>query len=189
MKRRELMMAGLGLVGAAATALAVGEDQAAGEKAVKLVDSDVNPETVAGIKAVLMEHDRAFTSNDLDGVLSTYHKGPHTVLMGTGPGEMWAGLEEIGEAYKHFFADFDKGTQDFKYHYLNAATLGDVAWMTVMGDVSAAKGEKKIAFAMNASVVFAKDAGKWQVRQFHFSNLTGPEKPAEKELPAAKEAK
>jgi uncharacterized protein (TIGR02246 family) len=176
MERRTLVMSGLSLLGTAAVALAAEHKEEGGKKPEKVVEPNVNPETRAEIKAVLEKHDKAFSAQDLEGVLATYHQGPYTVLMGTGPGEMWAGLEEIGDAYKHFFADFDKGAQAFRYEYVNAQTRGDVAWMSVMGEVTGNKGGKEMKFAINISGVLLKDQGQWKFSHLHFSNLTGPEK-------------
>src|SRR6187401_630983 len=66
------------------------------------------------IKAVLKAHDDAMTSHNLEGVLAVLT--PKAVIIGTGPGEIWSTPEEIKDAYTHFFADYDKGQQDFTYH-------------------------------------------------------------------------
>lgn len=174
MERRQLVMSGLGLLGAAA-ALAAEEKEKAQPGAVKTVEA--SPEAIQGVKAALEQHDKAFTNHDLEGVLAAYQTGPHAVLMGTGPGEMWAGKEEIGDAYKHFFADFDKGAQDFKYAFVNAEARGDVAWLSAMGDVVCRKEGKEKKFALNVSCVLVKDQDAWKISLLHFSNLTGPEKP------------
>lgn len=177
MERRELVLTGLGVLGTAAVALAAEEKQEGGKAPVKVVDPGANPEALKEIRALLNQHDKAFAAHDLEGVLATYHPGPHTVLMGTGPGEMWAGQEEIADAYKHFFADFDKGAQDFKYDYVNGQVHGDVAWMSVMGGVAGSKGATQLVFPINVSSVLIKDQGQWKFSLLHFSNLTGPEKP------------
>ena len=168
MERRQVVVSGLGLLGVAAAGLAA--------EPIRNVSPNVSPEIVAEIKATLEQHDKAFAVHDLEGVMSTYRKSPQTVLMGTGPGEIWSGLEEIADAYKHFFADFDKGAQQFKYSYVSGAGLGDAAWLSVLGSIAAGKGEVKREFGINISSVLVKDAGKWRFAQLHFSNLTGPEK-------------
>ena len=72
-----------------------------------------NPE-LEKIRALLKAHDDAMTSHDLEGVLATL--APKAVIIGTGPGEVWSGPEEIKDAYEHFFQGYDKGQQDFTYH-------------------------------------------------------------------------
>src|SRR4051794_37076290 len=72
-----------------------------------------NPE-LEKIRAVLKAHDDAMTNHNLEGVLAVL--SPKAVIMGTGPGEVWSGAEEIKDAYKHFFEGFDKGEQDFTYY-------------------------------------------------------------------------
>ena len=42
--------------------------------------------------------------------------------MGSGPGEMWVGPEEIKDAYEHFFQGYDKGQQEFEYKFKHANT-------------------------------------------------------------------
>ena len=38
-------------------------------------------------------------------------------IMGTGPGEISVGPEDIKVAYEHFFEGFDKGEQNFEYQF------------------------------------------------------------------------
>jgi uncharacterized protein (TIGR02246 family) len=127
------------------------------------------------IKALLDQHDKAFTAHDIKGVLATYAPGKRTVLMGTGPGEHWAGEEEIKDAYEHFFQDFDPGKQDFKYDWRRGGIQGDAAWLLATGLISMEKGDAKMEFVMNISATMIKHDGKWRFVSVHFSNLTGPD--------------
>ena len=122
------------------------------------------------IKAVLKAHDDATTRQDLDGVLATM--APKAVIMGSGPGEIWSGPDEIKDAYTHFFADFDKGQQDFTYDVRFSGLSPDMGWLMASGEVKAKKDGKDFAFPLNVSITVAKADGKWQIVAMHFSTLT-----------------
>ena len=55
------------------------------------------------------------TNHDLKGVLA--NMTPKAAIMGTGPGEIWSGPDEIKAAYEHFFQNFDKGHHKFDYQF------------------------------------------------------------------------
>jgi uncharacterized protein (TIGR02246 family) len=122
------------------------------------------------IKAVLKAHDDATTHQNLEGVLATM--SPKAVIMGSGPGEIWSGPEEIKDAYTHFFEDFDKGHQDFTYHVRFGGLTSDMGWLMTSGEVKAKKDGKDFAFPLNVSITVAKTDGKWQIAAMHFSTLT-----------------
>jgi uncharacterized protein (TIGR02246 family) len=129
-----------------------------------------NPE-LEKIRAVLKAHDDAMTGHDLKGVLATL--APNAVIVGTGPGEVWSTPEEIKDAYEHFFTGFDKGQQDFTYHFKRGGLGSDMGWIMVSGEVKGKKDGKDFAFPMNISLTAAKADGKWRIAGMHFSTLTG----------------
>ncbi len=160
--RREAALAvALGAIAATTPALAQG--QAPG------------PE-VEALKALLDAHDKAFTAQDVKGVLALF--APNATVLGTGPGEIWGGHEEIAVAYGHFFEDFDPGQQKIEGLWRDAHVLGDMAWLMAVTKVTMTKGARTVEVGINLSVTFEKSAGKWLIRAMHFSNLTGgaPEK-------------
>ena len=65
---------------------------------------EANPE-LDQIRALLRAHDEAFTAHDMNGVLACFTE--KAAVMGSGPGEIWSGPEEIKVAYEHFFEGFD----------------------------------------------------------------------------------
>ena len=67
------------------------------------------------IRVLLKAHDEAFTNQDLNGVLACFTE--KAAIMGSGPGEIWSGPDEIKVAYEHFFEGFDKGEQKFEYQF------------------------------------------------------------------------
>ncbi len=126
---------------------------------------------VDDIKAILEAHDDAMTQQNLEGILAVM--APKAVIMGSGPGEIWSGPDEIKDAYTHFFADFDKGEQDFSYNHKFAGLSSEMGWIMASGEVKGKKDAKEFAFPLNISLTVAKATGKWQIVALHFSTLTG----------------
>jgi uncharacterized protein (TIGR02246 family) len=163
MNRRDSIIAGLaGITAVGALAPSV---QAQGPKAE-------NPE-LEEIRALLKAHDDAMTNHDLKGVLATMTE--KTAIMGTGPGEIWSGPEEIKVAYEHFFEGFDKGEEDFQYQFKTGGLGSDMGWLMALGNVKGKKDGKAFEFPLNVSLTVAKADGKWRIASMHFSNLTGGE--------------
>ena len=75
---------------------------------------EANPE-VEKIRALLKAHDEAMTNHDLKGVMATLTE--KAAIMGTGPGEVWIGPDELKVAYEHFFEGFDKEEQEIEYQF------------------------------------------------------------------------
>jgi uncharacterized protein (TIGR02246 family) len=129
-----------------------------------------NPE-VEPIRALLRAHDEAFTDQDINGVLACFTTT--AAIMGSGPGEIWSGPDEIKVAYEHFFQGFDKGQQKFEYQFRIGGLTSDMGWMMTSGNVTGKKDEKEFSFPVNISLTVAKDSGQWLVAAMHFSTLTG----------------
>jgi ketosteroid isomerase-like protein len=131
------------------------------------------PNPITEIVSLLQKHDQALNQKDLDALMSLYSTDDTTVLMGAGPGEKWVGKGEIGDAYKHFFQDFDKGSLTRDCFWKTSASNGDVAWLSAickMGD--SLKGRKR-EYGLNISAVFERQGGAWLIRSMGFSNPTG----------------
>jgi uncharacterized protein (TIGR02246 family) len=128
-----------------------------------------NPE-LEKVRAVLKAHDEAMTSHNLEGVLAVM--APKAVIMGTGPGEIWSGPEEIKEAYKNFFGDFDKGHQEFNYYVRFGELSPGMGWLIASGEVKGKKNGKEFAFPLNVSLTASKAGGDWKIASMHFSTLT-----------------
>ena len=109
MNRRKSLITGL--AGVTAVAALGSSAKAAEAKAAPAAD---NPE-IEGVRALLTAHDEAMTNHDMKGVLATF--SPKAVIIGSGPGELWSGADEIEGAYENFFKSFDKKTQNFHYNY------------------------------------------------------------------------
>jgi ketosteroid isomerase-like protein len=130
-----------------------------------------NPE-LESVKALLKAHDDAMTSQDLPGVLATMAE--KASVMGTGPGEIWNGSDEIKTAYEHFFKGFDKGHQEMEYQFRIGGLGTDMGWLMASGNCKGTKDGKKFEFPLNLSLTVAKAGGEWKVASMHFSTFTGP---------------
>jgi len=161
MNRREAIIAGMSGI-AAAVAVAPTEDAQASQAA--------NPE-LEQIRALLQAHDEAFTNKDLKGVMACLTE--KASIMGTGPGEIWSGPDEIKVAYEHFFEGFDKGEQKFEYQFRIGGITSEMGWLMTAGNVMGKKDGKEFAFPVNLSLTVTKKGGKWPIAAMHFSTLTG----------------
>jgi ketosteroid isomerase-like protein len=125
----------------------------------------------ADVKALVMEHNKAFNAQDLKGVMETYAPGPNVVLMGTGPGEIYVGEEAIGGAYNQFFNRFDANTLNFKYDWILAASRDNFAWFAATINMEGMVKNEKRERAFNMSGALERIKGKWRIVSMHFSRL------------------
>lgn len=139
-------------------------------RAVRAAEQTTEDAATAEVRALLQAHDKALTAHDLDGLLKTF--SPKAAVVGTGPGELWVGPDEISFAYKHFFEGFDAGKQSFQYLWWQGHVSGDTAWLTTVGRVSMTRAGQAHEFGLNISLVAEKTGGRWSISSLHFSNLT-----------------
>lgn len=163
MNRRDAMIAGLAGISAVAT---LSQKAQAAEKKAD------NPE-LEKAKAVFKAHDAAMANHDLNGVMATLAE--NATIMGTGPGEIWSGPEELKTAYEHFFEGFDKGQQEMEFQFKIGKLGRDMGWLMTSGNVKGKKDGKDFERPLNLSVTVAKVGGQWKIAAMHFSTLTGPE--------------
>jgi uncharacterized protein (TIGR02246 family) len=161
MNRREAIIAGVAGI-TAAVAVAPAANAQASEGA--------NPD-LDQIRTLLRAHDEAFTNHDLNGIMACLTE--KATIMGTGPGEVWSGPDEIKVAYEHFFEGFDKGEQKFEYQFKIGGVTSEMGWLMTAGNVNGKKDGKEFAFPLNVSLTVAKKDGKWLIAAMHFSTLTG----------------
>ena len=162
MNRKEAIITGVAGI-AATVAIAHKADAAESEQP--------NPD-LDQVRALLRAHDEAFTSQDMDGVIACFTE--KAAIMGSGPGEIWSGPDEIKVAYEHFFKGFDKGEQKFDYQFWIGGLSPEMGWLMTAGNVNGKKGAKKFAFPLNISLTVSKKEDKWLIAAMHFSTLTGP---------------
>ena len=161
MKRREAIIAGM--VGIAATVAVTGTADAD-------TSQETNPE-LDQVRALLRAHDEALTGQDLNRVMACFTE--KAAIMGSGPGEIWSGPDEIKVAYQHFFEGFDKGEQKFEYQFRIGGLTSEMGWMMTAGNVYGKKGGQESDFPLNVSLTVTKNEGKWLIAAMHFSTLTG----------------
>jgi uncharacterized protein (TIGR02246 family) len=162
MNRRDVVIGGVaGIAAAVAVPIVAKAEEATTE------DSELDP-----IRALLDAYDAAFSNHDLDGVLASF--SAKAAIMGTGPGEIWSGPDEIRAAHQRFFDGFDYGAQSFQYEFSIGQVKPDEgwAWMMTSGNVEGKKGGEDFAFPVNISITASKDGGKWLITTLHFSTFT-----------------
>src|SRR5215471_16006477 len=98
MNRKEAIM-GIATIAAAAAVPSIASAQKPEAEA-----EAQNPE-LEPIRALLKAYDTAFTNHDLNGVMATMSE--KAAMMGSGPGEIWSGADEIKAAHQKLFEGFD----------------------------------------------------------------------------------
>ena len=164
MNRKEAIMGIATIAAAVAVPSVVSAQKPEGEAEAE------NPE-LEPIRALLKAYDTAFTNHDLNGVMATMSE--KAAMMGTCPGEIWSGADEIKAAHKHLFEGFDAGKQSFDYEFDIGQVSSDTGWMLTSGNVTGTKEGKEFTFPVNISLTATKQGGKWLIAAMHFSTLTG----------------
>jgi ketosteroid isomerase-like protein len=128
------------------------------------------------LKALFDQHNKAFSAQDVDAVMTLYSAEPKTILMGTGEGELYIGQEGIRGAYNSFCAGFEKGTLQISYSGLTAACKGDTGFFMAMTRAEARNqaGETH-EFGINWSGVVMREGDAWKLRAVHFSQQAIPQ--------------
>ena len=161
MNRKEAIM-GIATIAAAAAIPSVASAQ-------KPETEAENPE-LEPIRALLKAYDTAFTNHDLNGVMATL--SDKAAIMGSGPGEIWSGPDEIKAAHQKLFEGFDAKQQGFDYEFNIGQVMSDAAWMLTSGNVTGTKGGQEFTFPVNISLTATKEGGKWLIAAMHFSTVT-----------------
>jgi ketosteroid isomerase-like protein len=168
--RRSSILAGL----AGITALAA--NASAAEEKGKKEGKEENPEREK-IHALLKAHDEAVRNQDVSAILALMAE--KSAVMGTGPGEIWSGPEELKGAYEHFFQGFDKGEQKYEYDYKLGNVGTDMGWFMTSGNIKGKKDGKEFEFPINISLTVSKAGGKWLIAALHFSTFATNETESE----------
>lgn len=134
---------------------------------------------VGQVTALLEQHDAALSAHDIKGIMQTYVAGPEIFLMGTGPGEIYRGLEGVAGAYSQFFTKYEMGSMGFSYDWVSAGSKGDVAWFAAEGKIKATIKDQTREIGFNLSGTLQKQKGKWRFVAMHFSRLGVAAEPEE----------
>ncbi len=150
----------------AATTVAAAGSATATPSPASAETADLNPE-LAPLRDLIDAHDTAFANHDVDGILAVF--APKAALMGTGPGEIWSGPDEIKAAHEYLFDTFDVGEQHYEYEFEVGAIGPDMAWLMTSGNVNGKKDGTDFTFPLNLSITATKENGKWLIAGMHFS--------------------
>src|SRR5215470_11968152 len=161
MNRKEALL-GIATIAAAAAVPSISRAQTPEARAE-------NPE-LGPIRDLLKAYDTAFTNHDLNGVMATF--SDKAAIMGSGPGEIWSGADEIKAAHQKLFEGFDAREQSFDYEFNIGRVMSDAAWMLTSGNVSGKRGGQDFTFPVNISLFATKQGGKWLIAAMHFSTVT-----------------
>ena len=165
MNRKEALL-GIATIAAAAAAPSIASAQTPEAEGGAGAE---NPE-LEPIRALLRAYDTAFTNHDLSGVTATL--SDKAAIMGSGPGEIWSGADEIKAAHQKLFEGFDDKQQSFDYEFNIGQVMSDAAWMLTSGNVNGTKGGQEFTFPVNISLTATKQGGKWFIAAMHFSTVT-----------------
>src|SRR5499427_3441785 len=164
MNRKEAIL-GLATIAAATAVPSVANAQKAETETAEPQSPELEP-----IRALLKAYDTAFTNQDLSGVMATL--SDKAAIMGSGPGEIWSGADEIKAAHQKLFEGFDARQQGFDYEFNIGQVMSDSGWMLTSGNVTGTKGGEEFTFPVNISLTATKQGGKWLIAAMHFSIVT-----------------
>jgi len=137
-----------------------------------------DPQAEAGIKKLIDSYQAAMEKQDLAGIMKCYADGPDTVVMGTGPGELYVGKESIENAYRGFFSNYVN--EKDKITWMKNGINGNAAWIVGTSLITQTQKKGTNEFEMNWSAVLEKQGDQWKIVALHFSHLTSPAEPAPK---------
>jgi len=135
-----------------------------------------DPKAEAGIKKLIESYQAAMEKQDLAAVMKLFADGADTVVMGTGPGELYVGKESIENAYRGFFSNYVN--EKDKITWMKSGINGNAAWIMGTSLVTQTQKKGKNEFEMNWSAVLEKHGDQWKIVALHFSHLTSPVEPA-----------
>lgn len=128
--------------------------------------------TREGVLATLRNYIRSFEAKDIDGVMAAFADSPDTVLMGTGPDEVWIGKDDIRTAHNAFMDNFEEESSE--QTIISVGADGRVAWLTGYSLVKRMESASSSTFQVNISMVLEQIENTWYIKAMHFSILTGP---------------
>jgi uncharacterized protein (TIGR02246 family) len=133
---------------------------------------ELGGETREGVLTTLKSYIKAYESKDMEGVMAAFADSPNTVMMGTGPDEVWVGKDDIRRAHNAFMANSDQETSEQEIISVGAGE--GFAWLTGAIAVTRKSGEDRETFQLNLSMVLEQDENTWYIKAMHFSKLTSP---------------
>ena len=151
--------------------LAYAQDSEVKKEATSLEEE--GGDALAGVRSILQGYITAFQAKDIDGVMAVFADAPNTVMMGTGPDEIWLGKEAIRFAHLAFMDTPEKEASKERT-LVSAGASDNMAWAMGFIDVTQNLKDGENNFQVNLSMVLEKIEDQWLICSMHFSNMTGP---------------
>jgi ketosteroid isomerase-like protein len=130
-----------------------------------------NAKLYSQVTELLEQHDKAFSAQDLKGVMKTYLAGRAILLMGNGPNEVYHGAEAVEGAYRQLFVGFEKGSLVFNYDRLFVGSTGRMAWFAAAGTIRHKVNDEVRGTGFSVSGALLKQKGAWRFIYMQFSRL------------------
>ena len=140
-----------------------------------------DPKVIEELKELLAKHDKALNDKNLDAVISTFSTDPSTVVLGTGEGERYQGVESIKQAYTEIFKDYDAGTLNTACESKTGGVDqgGSMAWLAAVCKARDSMKSVKRDYTLNVSAAVVKQDNGWHFVLLHMSNTpNGPPPPS-----------
>lgn len=130
-----------------------------------------DPRLVEEVKTVLQKHDQALRDQNIDALMATFAIDPRTVVLGTGKGERYVGLQSIKEEYTERFKNYDPNTLvtncDWKTGGVDFA--GTTAWVAATCPANDSLKNVKREYLLNVSAALRRDEHDWHFIMLHVS--------------------
>ncbi len=137
---------------------------------------NATPEIRAAVLAQLGAFQDGYTKRDtghVDAFMSRLFSREHPLVLGTMPGEIYAGYERASEVVRTDWESW--GDCRFRLDQTQVSTAGDVAWFGTVGSVKFDL-SRFLVLPLRLSGVMVNEDGAWKLRQaqFQFDLDLGP---------------
>jgi ketosteroid isomerase-like protein len=131
----------------------------------KAVKADNKTETE--VKAALRQFVQTYTRRDVEGTLKLLAPDPDLLIIGTGPDEKIAGIEQ---ARVHIKRDFEQaGDMSIELGPIEVSAAGPAAWTCTDSTWRVKLGGQEMKYHWRWTMVLEKRQGKWLIVQSHLS--------------------
>jgi uncharacterized protein (TIGR02246 family) len=127
--------------------------------------ADKNTETE--VMAVINRFLETYTRRDVEGTLALLSPDPDMLLIGTGPDEKIAGIEQAKIQLRR---DYEQaGDISIKLGHVAVSAAGPVAWIAADSTWKVKIGGENISYHLRWTLVMEKRQGKWLIAHSHLS--------------------
>jgi len=112
---------------------------------------------------------QSYVEGDIEGALAVFASDPDVVCIGTGPGEILIGPDEIRRQIECDFTGFETASYEWKWHSMSAR--GNIAWVAseLVLRTRLRKGGKEWNPSLRFTAVMERREDKWLIVQSHAS--------------------